>query len=152
MRARLVAFSVVACLVTATTAFACGSGEDCVDTTSAVRPVVVYAAPPVLFGAPPLGYVLDPSDARLDLYIVNQGPVYDGPNIVTFPPPTYSESGYAYERPYPYVHFYTLGHGHHGYRGIRWRHPFADRSRGYPRYGYAYRPAASARVIDIETR
>ena len=152
MRACVVAFSAVVSLVSATTAFAaCGPGEDCVDATASVRPVVVYGAPPRLFGAPPLGYVLDPSDTRRDLYVVNQGPVYDGPDILTFARPTYSESGYAYQRPYPYVHFYTFGHGQHLYRAMRWRHPLAHRSLKYP-YAYRYRPAASARVIDIEAR
>jgi hypothetical protein len=150
MRARVVAFSALVSVVSATAAFAaCGPGEDCADTTASDRPVVVYAAPPRLLGAPPLGYVLDPSDTRRDLYVVNQGPIYDGPGILTFARPTYSESGYAYQRPYPYVHFYTSGHGQRFYRAMRLRHPLAYRSLKYP---YRYRPAASARVIDIEAR
>ena len=108
------------------------------------KPVVVYPPAPLIFAVPPMGYVLDPSDARPDLYIVNQGPVYDGPNVVWFAAPTYSEGGYAYAKPYPYVHSYWRRYAH------RSRRYGVDRPVGYPPFGaYRYVPAASARVIEI---
>src|SRR5262249_46218874 len=102
---------------------------------------------PVYFGAPPAGYALDPSDARPDLYFVNQGPVYGGPNKVLFAEPTYSESGFAYAAPYPYVHFYTYGRG---YRAFRAHRHYGAKALNYPPYvTFRYRPAASARVIEV---
>jgi hypothetical protein len=148
----LVALS--AWVVTASAACAaCPAGGRCDDTTSSVAPVVVHAeAPVVLFGAPPIGYALDPSDARTDLYFVNQGPVYGGPNIVRFGQPTYSESGFAYAMPYPYVHFYTGAYGQTYYRARRQRF-YGYRSPAHAVYdAYRYRPAASARVIDVAPR
>lgn len=67
-------------------------------------PTVVYRIPPVAIAAPPTGYVLGASDARKPIYVVNQGPVYAGPGIYAVP--TYSEGGYAYTTPYPYVKSY----------------------------------------------
>src|SRR5512139_2763942 len=63
-------------------------------------PTVVYGIPPLPVVVPPTGYVLDPSDARKPIYVVNQGPVYSGPGIYAVP--TFSEGGYAYTTPYPY--------------------------------------------------
>ena len=121
----------------------------CPDVARCDQAVVVRAAPPVLFGAPPAGYLLDPSDARRDLYFVNQGPVYGGPNLTYFAEPTYSESGFAYASPYPYVHFYTSGRWQ-SFRAIRRHHFSGYRPLRAPPYGtYQYRPAASARVIDV---
>jgi hypothetical protein len=112
----------------------------------------VHADTPVLFGAPPIGYALDPSDARTDLYFVNQGPVYDGPNVVRFGQPTYSESGFAYATPFPYVRFYSGAHGHSYYWARRQRFS-GYRSSAHAVYdAYRYRPAASARVIDVAPR
>ena len=147
----LVALS--AWVVTASAACAaCPAGGRCDDTTSSVAPVLVHAEAPVLLGAPPIGYALDPSDARTDLYFVNQGPVHDGPNIVRFGQPTYSESGFAYAMPYPYVHFYTGAYGQTYYRARRQRF-YGYRSPAHAVYdAYRYRPAASARVIDVAPR
>ncbi|EJW09718.1 hypothetical protein A33M_1029 [Rhodovulum sp. PH10] len=129
-------------------------------------PVIVYGAPPVPPVVPPTGYVLDPSDGRPPIYVVNQGPVYSGPGIIAVP--TYSEGGYAYGAPYPYVH------GHYGPRyGTGYRRAYRphvrphfrarpplrvygstigpeERPYGVPPYGaYAVRPAASAKVIRL---
>jgi hypothetical protein len=118
-------------------------------------PTIVYGAPRAPVMLPPTGYVLDPSDARAPIYVVNQGPVYSGPNIVAAPlytaplvrlaVPTYSEGGYAYAQPYPYVRSYW-----------GWPHPrkrYWDpsyRPYGAPPYGaYRYRPAPSARIINL---
>src|SRR5215468_6658446 len=143
MRSCLVALS--AWVITASAACAaCPAGSRCDYATSSVGRVVVHAESPVLLGAPPIGYALDPSDARPDLYFVNQGPVYAGPNIVTFGQPTYSESGFAYAMPYPYVHFYTGAHGHTYYSARRQRF-YGYRSSARAVYdAYRYRPAASA--------
>jgi hypothetical protein len=116
-------------------------------------PVVVYGVAPVPVAIPPTGYVLDPSDARKPIYVVNQGPYYSGPGIYAVP--TYSEGGYAatYAAPYPYVRGYW-GYGRwphaHAYRPARaWRNP-AYRPYGAPPYAaYQYRPAPSARVIKV---
>ena len=131
---------------------------DCCAAPSA--PTVIYGTPPVPIVVPPTGYVLDPSDARKPIYVVNQGPVYSGPNIYAVPlytgavglyaVPTYSEGGYAYAQPYPYVKSY--------WAHWRWRRPYAHRRYwdpsyrpyGYPPYGaYRYRPAPGARVIQV---
>lgn len=133
---------------------------------------VVYAAPPFVIAIPPIGYVLDPSDARPPIYVVNQGPLYSGPNIVTYPlyvgplatlaVPTFSEGGYAYADPYPYVRTkWSYGPArwqhrrHRGDWGARygqfpsvWRSPVYGTS-AYPYAAYRYRPAPSARVISI---
>lgn len=110
-------------------------------------PVAAYGVPAVPLAYPPTGYVLNPSDARAPIYLVNQGPVYRGPGI--FAVPTYSEGGYAFT-PYPYVS------GGYGYR--RWGHGprygrYVDpsfRPYGAPPYGaYFYRPPPGARVIDV---
>lgn len=129
-------------------------------------PTVIYAAPPVTIVVPPTGYVLDPSDARRPVYVVDQGPLYGAPPIISFGVPTYSEGGYAYPFDYPYVRSYygdrwftaprRLGWRHHAYRGRR----ILDRPRvvragyGYgnfapPYDAYDYRPAPSARVIQV---
>jgi len=63
-------------------------------------PTIVYGTPPVEPLLPPVGYVLDPSDARRPIYVVNQGPVYSGPSIITYP--GYFEA-LAWPRFYPYV-------------------------------------------------
>ena len=95
---------------------------------------------------PPVGYVLDPSDARPPIYIVNQGPVFSGPDVYALP--TYSEGLYADLIPYPYI-------GHGNYRtpyyptyGYGWHRPRPYRVVG----AYAYRPAPSARIITVPSR
>src|ERR1700730_4694735 len=107
---------------------------------------VVYGTPPIEPLLPPVGYVLDPSDARRPIYVVNQGPVYDGPGIITFATPTYSEGGYAYALPYPYVH----GYGWYGGYGP-WPRRYGYRPSVIRPYAaaYRYRPAANARVINV---
>ncbi len=107
-------------------------------------PVIVYGAALAPLAYPPTGYVLNPSDARAPIYIVNQGPVYSGPGFYTVP--TYSEGGYAFT-PYPYVS---------GYGYARTYVPYVRpsfRSYGAPPFGaYYYRPAPTARVIDVRRR
>ena len=113
-------------------------------------PHVIYAQPNTVIVVPPVGYVYDPSDARRQMYIVNQGPVYDGPGF-SLARPTYSEGGYAhaYPNPYPYVpSYYSRGFDWYGAPTVRpyvqhygWRHRhgyFGTRHRAY--YGHHYRP------------
>jgi hypothetical protein len=134
-------------------------------------PTVVYASP-VTVVVPPTGYLLDPSDAHRPIYVVNQGPVYSGPDIIAVP--TYSEGGYAYPYDYPYVRSYygdrwfVAPPRHRSGWGPRhgWRYGFGERRDfGHPRivrvgygfgnlaapYGaYRYRPAPGARVIHVQ--
>jgi hypothetical protein len=128
-----------------------------------VAPPVAVIAPPPVAVVPPTGYVLDPSDARKPIYVVNQGPVLAGPHVYAVPlytapgllaVPTYSEGGYAYA--YPYVKSYWSD----------WwsrppRRPYFRSSRDVPPYGigppgpyeaYRYRPAPRARVIRVPPR
>ena len=111
-------------------------------------PVIIYGIPPVPVAGPPTGYVLDPSDTRKPIYVVNQGPVYSGPGIYAVP--TYSEGGYAHTTPYPYVKSYWADwQNAHGGRFNRSMNP-AYRPYGHPPYGaYTYRTAPSARVIQL---
>jgi hypothetical protein len=105
--------------------------------------------------------ILDPSDARPPVYIVNQGPWYGhrgfGPYGYygwdwgwAYAVPTYSEGGYAYVGAYPY-----RGDGFYGYRSYGSAGPEQVNGRtvyqlGYRPYSsYDYRPAPSARVIEI---
>ena len=135
-------------------------------------PVVVYGAAPYDI-PPPVAYVLDPADARRPIYVVDQGPVYYGPGIValkTFATPIYSEGGYAYALPYPYIGGpYVRGHGDwdYGYAPVYRPRPWHGRySRLDDAYGYGprvyrrnvfrpyagayrYRPAPGARVIRV---
>jgi len=67
-----------------------------------------------------IGYRLTPADARPDLTIVKQGPIYEGPGIFVYARPIVVESGYALARRYPYVRFHTLGRSHQYYEA--WRH------------------------------
>jgi hypothetical protein len=124
MRVCLFAMIAVGSVATASTAFAaCGPHRD------DIRPVGICAAPLSV------GYGLGPTDSRRDLYIVNQGPVYEGPNVFTSAPPVYFESGFADEMPYPSVQFHTFSHGQHFYQAVSWRHRrHAQRSRSYPAY------------------
>ena len=132
------------------------------------EPVVVYGAAPYDIDLPPVGYVVDPADARGPIYVVNQGPVYSGPGVLainTFAVPTYSEGGYAYGLPYPYIRGY--GDWRYGYAPVyrprHWRGRYSrlDDAYGYgphvyrrhvfrPYAGaYRYRPAPGARVIKV---
>ncbi|WP_272840610.1 hypothetical protein [Rhodoplanes sp. TEM] len=119
-------------------------------------PVVVYGAAPVPPVVPPTGYLLDPSDARPPMYVVDQGPLYRGPGIYAVP--TYSEGGYAWSLRYPY----TYGPVHRAYRrpyyGPR-RYGYvgpgdigpSPRVAGAPPFGaYEVRPAPKAKVIDVQ--
>jgi hypothetical protein len=124
-------------------------------------PEIVYGTAPVVIAVPPTGYLLDPSDMRKPIYMVNQGPDYSGPGIYYSGPgiyavQTYSEGGYAYVEPYPYI--WSYGHGPysifraarpHGYRNYReGRRPY-----GYLPYdAYRYQPAPSARIIQVPPR
>ena len=122
----------------APSALAC-DGATCNDAgndTGPGAPSVVYASPPLL-PRPIVGYWLDPSDWRPDLYVVNEGPYYTGPNIIAVPRMTYSESGFAIARPFPYVRFYNYPRG---YQGFAAPHPYARYSRNRPGH---------ARVIEI---
>jgi hypothetical protein len=126
-----------------------------------VEPTIVYGVPPVAVDLPPVGYVLDPSDARRPIYVVNQGPTYSGPGIVTYAVPTYSEGGYAYALPYPYVRtyggWYDYGRWHHRiYRpyGASLDAPYVYRPSVIRPYAaaYRYRVAPNARVIQLRDR
>ena len=128
MRIGSVALSVLALAALPSVAFAACAGASCEE------PVVVRAQRGVTIGAPPPGYTLDPSDARPDLYLVNQGPVYDGPNVLVFAEPTYSESGFAFTAPYPYVHFYSVGRGHQAFRAWRPHRHYGAKALNYPPY------------------
>ncbi|MBI3436149.1 MAG: hypothetical protein HY056_13915 [Proteobacteria bacterium] len=148
-------------LLSATAAKAC---EECAGEETHV-PTIVYGASALPVLLPPVAYGLDPSDARRAIYVVNQGPVYSGPGIVTYADPTYSEGGYAYALPYPYVGIYgpwydespPRYHRHHRPTarphaarpyddGRYWRAPHVLR----PHAGaYRYRAAPSARVIRV---
>jgi hypothetical protein len=115
---------------------------------------IVYGVPPVEPLLPPVGYTLDPSDARRPIYVVNQGPVYSGPGIITFATPTYSEGGYAYALPYPYVRGYG-GYGWYdapGYRGWPRRHGYGRSVIRPYAAAYRYRSAPNARVINLLER
>ncbi|WP_201159771.1 hypothetical protein [Rhodoplanes elegans] len=131
-----------------------GSGAALAQGCCVGGPVVVYGAAPVPPAVPPTGYILDPSDARRPMYVVDQGPLYRGPGIYAVP--TFSEGGYAYTIRYPY----TWGPAHRPYK--RWYGPrrygyvgpsdlgVAERVAGAPPYGaYEVRPAPRAKVIDV---
>lgn len=131
-----------------------GSGVALAQGCCAGGPVVVYGAAPIPPAVPPTGYLIDPSDARRPMYVVDQGPVYRGPGIYAVP--TYSEGGYAYSIRYPY----TWGPAHPPYK--RWYGPrrygyvgpsdlaVGERVAGAPPYGaYEVRPAPRAKVIDV---
>jgi hypothetical protein len=122
----------VATVSVATSALAC-EGAVC---NGPSAPSVIYASPP-LPPRPIVGYWLDPADWRPDLYVVNEGPPYTGPNIVAVPRMTYSESGFAVARPFPYVRFYNYPHGQQGFAAPR----------PYPRY--SRNRSGRARVIEI---
>jgi hypothetical protein len=112
---------------------------------------VVYGHPPIDPLLPPVGYVIDPSDARRPIYVVNQGPVYSGPGIISIAVPTYSEGGYAYALPYPYVR----GYGWYDAPGYRhWPRPYAYGPNVIRPYAaaYRYRLAPNARVINVPQR
>lgn len=144
---------------------------------AADAPVVVYGAAPSVVRSPPTGYVLDPSDARRPIYVVNEGPVVSGLEIdryatSTYAVPTYSEGGYAYvddcpvdhvapaPRSYPYVRSYYGGRWFSapprrralraGRSLSRLEQPAIVRPGVYAAYNY--RPAPSARVIQVEPR
>jgi hypothetical protein len=115
-------------------------------------PGFAYGAPSVPLAYPPTGYVLNPSDARAPIYVVNQGPLYKGPGI--FAVPIYSEGGYAFT-PYPYVASYAApwyGAYNYPFPYRRYADP-AYRPYGAAPYGtYFYRPQPGARVIDVHRR
>lgn len=105
-------------------------------------PNVIYAQPNTVIIVPPVGYV--PPSYR-QMFIVNQGPVYDGPAIM-LPRPGYLPGGYddGPQPAYPFVRSY----GSYGEPAVRpfapryhWRHrgtyaPFHHRWSGY-RFGRA---------------
>jgi hypothetical protein len=130
-------------------------------------PVVIYGAAPAVVALPPVGYVLDPSDARRPVHVVNQGPMH-GAWVGAIAQPTYSEGGYIYlddcpepyvarraSRSYPYVRSYhggrvftaprAAGRQYHGRR-------FGEAAVGGLAAAYRYRPAPSARIIHVEPR
>jgi hypothetical protein len=87
--------------------------------------------------------LLDPSDARPPVYIVNQGGLRFG--VPYFAVPTYSEGGYAYVGAYPYGAGYYYGH-YRPYRALG----DAVYQLGYRPYSsYGYHVPPSARVIQI---
>jgi hypothetical protein len=132
---------------------------------AADTPVVIYGAAPAAVTMPPTGYVLDPSDSRSPVYVVDQGPNY-GAWVGAIAQPTYSEGGYAYgddcpvtvvrpSRSVPYVR------SHHGGEWFDAPPPREDRSHvrrygeaavGGPVAAYRYRPAPDARIIKVEPR
>ncbi|RAI38614.1 hypothetical protein CH341_27545 [Rhodoplanes roseus] len=120
-------------------------------------PVVVYGASPVPPAVPPTGYLLDPSDARPPIYVVNQGPLYRGAGIYAVP--TFSEGGYAYSIRYPYTYGPAYGRSH--YVPYKRPHAYPPRRYGYigptervagaPPYGaYEVRPAPGAKIVHVQ--
>lgn len=120
-------------------------------------PVIVYGASPMPPAVPPTGYLLDPSDARPPIYVVNQGPLYRGPGIYAVP--TFSEGGYAYAVRYPYTRGPWYGPAHY----VPYKRPYAHPPRRYgyvgpdarpagaPPYGaYEVRPAPTAKIVDVQ--
>ena len=137
---RRLLFSLMASAVALSASAAFGEDKDCACGPQWKRLTQQSAQVDLVF--PPIGYVLDPSDALPSIFIVNQGPVSTGPDVIALP--TYSEGGHAYLIPYP-----NIGRGYvEPYRGFnrpRWR-----RTQVYRTWGaYAYRPAPSARVITV---
>jgi hypothetical protein len=128
-------------------------------------PVVVYGAAPAIVTLPPTGYLLDPSDARPQVYVVDEGPSH-GAWVGAIAQPTYSEGGYVYlddcpaevappSRRYPYVRSY------HGGRGFdapprtgrqEYGRRYGEAAAGGPVAAYRYRPAPDARIIRVEPR
>ena len=158
MRLRLIAIAAaktaLVSVVFSSAAFAaCPGGSNCDQATQPTEPVVVYPLPPRILSIPPTGYVLDPADARPDLYIVNQGPVFDGPDVTWFAAPTYSEGGYAFDHPYPYVYPYDRhlrSYDRDGSAQRRRYSAYGDRPFGYPPFGaYRYVAPPNARIIEI---
>jgi hypothetical protein len=130
---RLLRLAAAAAAVSALVAMPAVAGSCCENVT------IIYGAVPVPYPAPPPGHLLDPSDQRAPVYIVDQGPVIEGPGIYTYheievpAQPTYSEGGYAF----PYVR--------HSYG----RQPY--RPYGVAPYdAYLYRPAPNARIIHVQ--
>lgn len=119
------------------------------------EPEIVYGTAPVVIDVPPTGYLLDPSDMRKPMYVVNQGPDYSGPGIYAVP--TYSEGGYAFTEPSPAPYPYVRSYGYGPYTIFRAEQPYAYPyyKQGYRPYGYApygayrYQPAPSARIIHV---
>ncbi|MEZ5789132.1 MAG: hypothetical protein R3D62_22210 [Xanthobacteraceae bacterium] len=93
------------------------------------------APPPVAYA--PVPYVSTP------YYVVNQGPVYKGPNIFTVP--TYIGSGTSFA-PYPYVYAPT----YHGPAGGYGPPPYVRSS--YRPHGAYVRRLPRAGVIDMRRR
>jgi hypothetical protein len=138
-----------------------------------LAPVLVYGAAPAFVTLPPTGYVLDPSDARRPVYLVDQGPNH-GAWVGAIAQPTYSEGGYAYlddvcpgdeivrpmSRRYPYVRshdggrFFVApppsGRADRGHRAGG--HRYGEAAIGGLAAAYRYRPAPDARVIHVEPR
>lgn len=93
---------------------------------------VVYAAPPI-----------EPTPiAPAPIYVVNQGPAYEGPGI-TVPFHTWAPvSGYGPVIGRGYGHGYGLGYGyrHHFGYGLRWGHGYGPRLAYHrPFVGYPHR-------------
>jgi hypothetical protein len=113
-------------------------------------PKVERGLPAVPFVIPPTGYTLDPSDARLPLYLLN-GPFGWGFAASTYARRTFSEGGYAFSDAYP---FYDPLWG--GYAPAAVLQPWPDpayfaRPFGAPPFtAYRYRPAPGARIIHLE--
>jgi hypothetical protein len=133
---------------------------------AADAPVVVYGAAPAIVTLPPTGYILDPSDARRQIYVVNQGPTH-GAWVGAIAQPTYSESGYVYMDDCPVEivtrpRTYAYVRSHHGGEWFDAPPPHIGRKYHAPRYGeaavggpaaaYRYRTAPSARVITVDPR
>jgi len=132
-------------------------------------PVVVYGAAPAVVTLPPTGYVLDPSDARPPVYVVDQGPIH-GAWVGALAHPSYSEGGYIHLdddcpvdhvaplRRHPYVRSFhgdrwfeappPVGRDMRDTRGRR----AGEAAIGGPTAAYRYRPAAGARIIKVEPR
>jgi len=125
------------------------NAADAADQTSDVT--VVYGQPPYDPLLPPVGYVIDPSDARRPIYVVNQGPVYTGLGIMSIAVPTYSEGGYTYALPYPYVRGYRW-YDAPGYRRWRWSSAYGSKVIRPFAAAYRYRLAPNARVINVPQR
>jgi hypothetical protein len=89
--------------------------------------------------------LLDPSDARPPVYIVNQGGWH--PHLRYYAVPTYSEGGYAYVGAYPWGVGSYYGYGGIGPEQVNRSAVYQLGYRPYSSYGYRVPP--TARVIQI---
>src|SRR5262245_48848285 len=131
LRVPVLAFATVALVSPAAAqgwGWGCGCGSPLTQPITAVVDPIPFAtpAPAPVVAAPVVaaGVVVAPSYRR-PIYVVNQGPVYSGPDI-TVVPSLRVEGPY---QPYPYIR--TFG-GYGGYDGYRVKQTYARRYAVYP--------------------